>query len=69
MLRTKTFVETTTGPKTDEQRPEGASGLRAIDPADFQHIGGGAPRGGWLDAVADGLVLSEDSVAAPRGGW
>lgn len=68
MLRTKT-LETT--PKTDDQRQQVPSGLRAIDPADFEHIGGGAPRGGWLDSTGtNGVILSEeDSVAAPRGGW
>lgn len=68
MLRTKT-LETT--PKTDDKRQQGQAGLRAIDPADFEHIGGGAPRGGWLDCTGtNGVILSEeDSVAAPRGGW
>jgi hypothetical protein len=74
MLRTKTLVQTS---KTVAETPAVASGLRAIDPADFKFIGGGAPRGGWLDAgsaTTNGVILSEDAstalgVAAPRGGW
>ena len=72
MLRTKTTVQF---PQTAAKTPAVASGLRAIDPADFKFIGGGAPRGGWLDAEVPetGVILSEEStalgVAAPRGGW
>jgi hypothetical protein len=29
--------------------PARAFGPRPIDPADFKFIGGGSPRGGWLD--------------------
>jgi len=54
-------------PKTEAaQALAPASGPRLIDPSEFKFIGGGAPRGGWLDAAT---VKTTDEVSAPRGGW
>lgn len=64
MLRTKTPVQNPQTLSQDQlQAPALACGLRAIDPADFKFIGGGAPRGGWLDAEVgeNGVILSEDA--------
>lgn len=58
-------------PQTATPAPAAAAGLQVIDPADFKFIGGGAPRGGWLEAevVAATTDTTDETVAAPRGGW
>ena len=48
MLRTKFFAQTR---PTQPAQPAAPAGLRAIDPADFKFIAGGAPRGGWTSSV------------------
>jgi hypothetical protein len=65
MQRTLQPTRTSTAPTQDAHR---AAGPRPIDPADFKFIGGGAPRGGWVDPTTT-TVAASDTVSAPRGGW
>lgn len=65
MQRDQHPPRTPIAPAQDAHR---TGGPRLIDPADFKFIGGGAPRGGWVDPTTT-TVAASDTVSAPRGGW
>ncbi len=44
-------------------RTPSSTGPSLIDPKDFQHVGGGSPRGTWQKTSSTSTTLS------PRGTW
>ena len=52
-------------PQVQPAAPTPRPGPVPLDPKQFQHVAGGAPRGGWLEPALD----STSSTDAPRGGW
>ncbi|MDP3084571.1 MAG: hypothetical protein Q8N44_12915 [Rubrivivax sp.] len=59
-------------PSDDAPRDDAAPAARgpqALDPALFQHVGGGLPRGGWSADQVDAAELNDIETDLPRGGW